>query len=104
MAGQGLRIPHIHHSLEQSKSVKALRAGLEASLHPDCQQRAAPISQILLRHWIERAIWKSGIIDPFDCAMCAQELSHSARVLYVALHSERQCLDTLQEQKTIEGR
>src|SRR5437867_12194197 len=47
---QGLGIAHVDHSLEQPKSIEALRARFEPALHAKCQQRAATITQISLSH------------------------------------------------------
>src|SRR5215472_12780018 len=104
MAGQRLRIPPVHHPLEQLESVEALPAALIAAFYPKRHQRTEVVAQIAVRHRIEWTIGKTRIIHPLNHGMSAEKLGHLAGIFHVPFHAERHGLNSLQEQKAVKRR
>src|SRR5208283_740355 len=55
-------------------------------------------------HRIERIVRKASVIHPIDHRMCPQEFRNLTCVFYVAFHTERERLNSLQEQKSVKRR
>src|SRR5271168_991246 len=51
-----------------------------------------------------RTLWKAGIVHPFHPRIVMQEFGHLPAVLYMALDTQRDRLDSLQEQKGAQRR
>src|SRR5271156_1357364 len=47
---------------------------------------------------------KSCVVDPRDPGIIAQKLSYFSSILYVSVNSQRDCFDTLQQQKCAQWR
>src|ERR1700683_5008128 len=104
MTGQRFGVTHVDHALEQAERVETLRTGFEAALHSERQKGNAVVTQVALCHGIQRAVGKSGIVDPRDSRVIAEKFGYLSGVFDVALYAERHGLDTLKKQKAIERR
>jgi hypothetical protein len=74
-------------------------AGVESSLDSKGQNGAGAPAKVLLDETEIRALRKSGVIDPLDPAIIAQEFGYGPGVFDVALHSQRERFDPLQQQE-----
>src|SRR5271154_312849 len=104
MTGQRFSVAHVDHSFKQAQGVETLCPRLEAAFHSKRQERAALGAQVALSHGIQGIVRESRIVDPFDHAMAAQKFRNFAGVLDMALDAKRKRLDSLQQEKTVEGR
>src|ERR1700716_2919093 len=104
MTGERFRVAHVDQALEQPEGVVEPLAGRKATRDPEGQQRAGPAAEIFLRQRVVGTVGKSGIPDPVDPGVVAQEFGDAPRILDVALHPQRDRLDALQQQEGAERR
>src|SRR5437870_13737737 len=97
MTCQRLGIAHIDHSLEQTQSIETFGDCFETAFHSNRQQRTAAAPHVSLCHRIQRVIGKSRVIDPLHHLVATQILGYFSRVLHVALHTQSECLHSLQQ-------
>ena len=97
MTGQRLGVSHVDHALEEFEGVETLGAGFESAFHAEGEQRAGFVAEITMGHGIERAVGKSGVVDPLDVGMRAKKFGDPARVLDVALDTQGHGFHALQE-------
>ena len=99
MAGERLGVAHIDQPLEQLERVVERLSSFQPAGYPESQQRAGAAAEIFLRQRVIGIVGEAGIIDPGDARIAAQEFGDAARILDVALDTQRHGLDALQQQE-----
>ena len=77
-----------------------LDRGRETALDADSHQRAWVAAEIFLRQLMAGMIGKANVIDPLNVAMSFEEVRDLSAVLYMALDSQRDGFDSLQQQES----
>src|SRR5208337_4452382 len=104
VTGQCLRIAKVDQSFHQFQRVVKFRGGTVSAAHAEGDQRARASTKISLRELVIWVVFEADVIDLLDALVRAQELGHAACVLYVALNSKRDGLDSLEKQKRAQRR
>ena len=92
---QRLSVTQIDETLDEFKRVVEGPGGLKPSLDPKSHQRAGLAGEIFLGERIIRAVRESGVVDPLNSAILAQELGYASAILPVPLDPQRNRLDSL---------
>src|ERR1700730_7859565 len=104
MAGERLCIADIDEPRDQLQRVVEGLAGLHAALDAEGEPRRGVAVEIFLDQRIVGAVGETGVIDPVDTRIAAQEFGDLACVLDMPLDAQRHGLDALQQQERIERR
>jgi hypothetical protein len=80
-----------------------LLARFIAAFDTEREDCAGTFWRIFLGDGMIRAVWQRGVFHPFDLRMALQVLSDGKGVLQVPVHAHAECLDSLQEEKRVEG-
>src|ERR671911_534174 len=100
---QALRVAHVGEQAVQLQPVYKALASLQAAVYSEAEDRAVePVSVILAGDLVRRVVRKTGVVDPVDPLVVLQELRDGQSVLRVALHTQGQRLEPLQEEEAVE--
>src|SRR5215469_16890417 len=104
MACQGFGVADVDDTLDQTKRIIELFGGLEAAFNSERHQRAAASAQIFLRQGVMRVIFETGVLDPFDPGIAAKKFGDAPAIFEMALETQGNGFDSLQQQKSIKRR
>ena len=88
---------------EQLQFRDQLDACIIAALETDGEDRACTLGGVALGEGVIPILWQAGIAHPIDGRVIGKMLGHRQRIVAMALHPERQGLDTGQNQEGVEG-
>src|SRR5688572_17717401 len=102
MNDEALAVADIGEVRKQLHVLDQLPAGIAAAFDAESEDRAGAFWQILLGERAIGARRQGRIVDPADRRMVTEEIRDFARVGNVALHSNMERLEALQQQEGIE--
>jgi hypothetical protein len=85
VTGERLGVTHIDQPLEQFQRVVERLSGIEAAGNAESQKRAGSPVQIFLRQRVIGIVGETGIVDPCDSRIAAQEFGDAACVRDVTI-------------------
>ena len=105
MDDQGLHVCDVCQQGEQFQIVDELLCGLRITLDLKGKDRAAAVREVFLIQFLLRRIRGYGrMMYLLYLRMLVQVLYDLQRILHMALHAQRECLKSLQEEECMERR
>ena len=103
MRGKRLGIANIDQAFENLERIIEFDAGVKATFDAESQQSRGTSTGVFLRQIIIRRARQTGVMNPSDLTVTFQMFRHGHCIVYVTFHAQRQTLQALQDQKSIEG-
>src|SRR6185437_676691 len=104
MNDERTRIANIGEVGEESHIGNELHAGVVTALQPECKHRAGALRYIFLGERVILVAWEPCVAHPRNFRTLRQPFGDRQRIVTVALHAERQCLDAGENEEGIEWR
>ena len=104
MDDEALHVGHVGQQREDLEGVAEAPGLLLASLHLEGEDRSAALRIVFLVEGMVGMVGQRGMVDPLHLGMVSQKLDHAQGVAHVALHAQRERLESLQQDPGVEGR
>ena len=104
VARQRTRVADVDQPQNQLQCVNEARARLLAAANAETQNAGGPAAEAALDQRVVGVVFQPGVVDPGHLRVRLQEARHRQRVVGMAFNSQRQTLDALQHQETVERR
>src|ERR1700722_1854106 len=104
MTRKRFRIAQVDQPLDQLQRVVEFGRGLVSASNSEGHQRAGAASKVFSGKLVIAVILEPDVVDPLDPIVVAQEFSHAAPIFNMTIDSQRDGLDSLEQQKSAERR
>ena len=104
MTRQRFRIAQVDQPLDQLQRVVEFGRGLVSATNSEGHQRAGAAAKIFSGKRVIAVVLEPDVVDPLDPIVVAQEFSHAAPIFNMTIDSQRDGLDSLEQQKSAQRR
>ena len=103
MDDEALHVRHVREQAEQLQAFGELAGGLGRALDLEREDGGGPVGIVLVVELLRAAGRKRRMVHALDLRVAVQEVDDFERVLDVALDTQRERFQTLQQDKRVEG-